>query len=112
MYEFLIVMFYSNKSVECGGGCPYEPNDYYNYYWMYDVEEMAVAKNPWEVRPYAYGVWDIPFIKNREWHRIIGGTVGTDGILYVALGHAGQVGEYDRPPLILTFDLGGKHRKR
>jgi hypothetical protein len=92
-------------SNECGGPCPYEPNDWYNYYWLYDVEEIANAANPWEPKPYAYGVWELPFVTDRELHTIIGATVGSNGILYVALANAGQIDIYDRPPLILTFQL-------
>lgn len=31
--------------------------------------------------------------------------MGDDGVLYVALANAGQVEDYNRPPLILTFKL-------
>ncbi len=39
-------------------------------------------------------------------HSIIGGTSNpADQVLYLALDRAGQVGDYDRPPLILAFKL-------
>ena len=99
------LLFGSSRSNECGGPCPYDPKDWYNYYWLYDVDDIANAGNPWEPKPYAYGVWELPFVTDREEHIVIGATVGTDGILYVALANAGQIETYDRPPLILTFQL-------
>jgi hypothetical protein len=68
------------------------------------VEDIANAGNPWEPRPYAHGVWELPYATDPASHRVIGATVG-DGVLYVALANAARVGTYDRPPLILTFDL-------
>ena len=62
---------------------------------------MAGAKTVWNARPYAYGIWDLPYVDDP---RIIGGTVDLDGgILYVA--NAGQIDLHDRPPLILSFKL-------
>jgi len=97
----------SNGNV-CGGPCPFEPDDYYNYYWLFDVDDIQNTSNTWAPRPYEYGEWKLPveFVTNPSSHLIIGGTVDDDGgLLYVALSNAAQVGNYDRPPLILTFEL-------
>jgi hypothetical protein len=102
---FLLILFVACRAL-CGGPCPYDPSDWYNYYWLYDVEDIANADNPWEPQPYAYGIWELPYATDPGSHRVIGATVG-DGVLYVALSNAAQVGTYDRPPLILTFDLPG-----
>jgi hypothetical protein len=76
---------------------PYNASDWYNYYWLYDVKEIAGAKTVWNARPYTYGIWDLPYVNDP---RIIGGTVDVDGgILYVA------IDLHDRPPLILSFKL-------
>ena len=56
-------------------------------------------------QPYAYGIWDVPFDEGGR-HEVIGATLDTDTeTLYVALANAGQLGDYDRPPLILTYSL-------
>lgn len=89
----------------CGGPCAYEPDDYYNYYWLYDINDIVGAQNVWEPRPYDYGTWDVPYGDNEK-RLIVGGTMDEDhSILYVAVANAGQVGEWDRPPLIVTFQL-------
>jgi len=90
---------------ECGGPCPYGTDDYYNYYWFFDAAEILVADNVFDPQPYAYGVWEVPFDAGGA-HAVIGATLDPDGgILYVALANAAQLGEYDRPPLIITFAL-------
>ena len=39
-------------------------------------------------------------------HAVVGATIDPQaGTLYVALGKAGQLGDYDRPPLIITYAL-------
>ena len=89
----------------CGGPCPYGVDDYYNYYWFFDVQEILDAPFPHSPRPYQYGIWDIPFDDNGK-HNVIGGTYDPiDSILYVVLANAGRVGEDDRPPLIVAFDV-------
>lgn len=103
------------NGVPCGGPCPYLLNDYDNYYWMYDIDDILAAENVYDPIPYAYGVWDIPYdrptttTKNNGapgLHRILGGAMDdTAGILYIALEGAGKVNEFDFPPLIVTFAL-------
>ncbi|MBU1221913.1 hypothetical protein KKF34_10975 [Myxococcota bacterium] len=89
----------------CGGPCPYDPDDVYNYYWLFDVDEILAAENLFDPRPYAYGIWELPF-DDAGHHRIIGATLDDEtGTLYIALANAGQVGDYDRPPVILVYTL-------
>ncbi len=87
----------------CGGYCSYDPDDNYNYYWLYDVDTILDAENVSEPRPYAFGKLSLPFDDGGE-HRIIGASVDNiNNTLYIALEAAGQVGDFDRPPLILTY---------
>ena len=89
----------------CGGYCSYAASDNYSYYWLFDLDEILAAGSPSEPRPYAYGRWDVPF--GSPGRVVIGGAFDSAGrVLYVALSNAGQVGTYDRPPLILTFRVG------
>ncbi|MBW2458913.1 MAG: hypothetical protein JRI68_30720 [Deltaproteobacteria bacterium] len=90
---------------ECGGPCAYGPEDYYNYYWLFDVEEILAADNVFDPQPYDYGIWEVPFDDGGQ-HPVIGATFDPEGgVLYVALGNAGQIGDYDRPPVIVTYAL-------
>ncbi|NOY91939.1 MAG: hypothetical protein GXP55_12150 [Deltaproteobacteria bacterium] len=87
----------------CGGPCPYTAGDRYNYYWFFDVDEILAAENVYDPRPYAYGKWTVPFEDGGK-HRVIGASFDpATSTLYVALQGAAQVGDYDRPPLIVTF---------
>ena len=89
----------------CGGYCAYNADDYYNYYWLFDVQEIIDAVKPYDIQPYAYGALPVPFDDNGA-HRIIGGTFDDgNGILYLSLSGAGQVGVCDRPPLIVAFRI-------
>jgi len=89
----------------CGGYCSYEAADNYNYYWLFDVKEILNATQVYDIQPYAYGRLSVPF-DNQGKNRIIGGTFdpGT-GMLYLSLRGAGQVGKYDRPPLIVGYQV-------
>lgn len=92
----------------CGGPCAYDPDDYYNYYWLFDADEISNAENVWDPRPYEYGIWELPsqFITSASSNLIKGGSLDeANGVLYVALANAAQVGAYDRPPLVLTYGL-------
>ncbi len=87
----------------CGGPCPYTAGDSYNYYWLFDVDEILAATDVYDPRPYDYGKWSVPYDDGGR-HKVIGATFDpAKRVLYVALGNAAQVGDYDRPPLILTF---------
>lgn len=89
----------------CGGPCAHGADDYDNYYWLFDLEEILAADSPSAPQPYDYGAWDVPF-DDQGSHRIIGGAWDpTEGVLYLSLGGAGQVGTYDRPPLIVAHRL-------
>lgn len=89
----------------CPGPCPYGVDDRYNYYWLFDVDEILAADSPHDPRPYDFGVWEVPFDDGGA-HPISGATFDAEGgVLYLALDNAGQVGTYDRPPLIVTYTL-------
>lgn len=89
----------------CGGPCAYGADDSYNYYWLFDLQDILTADHVYDPQPYAYGIWEVPFDDGGH-HKVIGATLDpAAGILYVALANAGQLGDYDRPPLILTYRL-------
>lgn len=100
------------NGVACGGPCPFLLNDYDNYYWMYNIDDILAAENVYDAIPYAYGIWNIPYDRSSTTagqpglNRILGGTIDNDaGVLYIALEGAAKVSDYDFPPLIVTFAL-------
>jgi len=89
----------------CGGYCAYDRDDYYNYYWFFDLNDIVGAANPWDPRPYAYGRWSLPFDGQGRFGISGGAFDPEEKVLYLSLSNAGQRGEYDRPPLILGYRL-------
>jgi hypothetical protein len=88
-----------------GGYSSYAARDNYNYYWLFDIDEILAAGNAYDPRPYAYGRWSVPFDEGHK-HPILGGTFDPSrGILYVSLAGAGSVGEYDYVPLIVAYKI-------
>jgi hypothetical protein len=97
----------SNGNV-CGGPCSYDSSDKYNYYWLFDINDMLDADKPWLVKPVSFGKWSHPYDKNGA-HGIIGGTYDDEkNILYLALSGAGKIGSYDTPPLIISYKVIAK----
>ena len=89
----------------CGGYRPYRHDDVSNAYWMFDVNEILAADDVHLPRPDAYGIWDVADDAGR--HPVIGATFDPgESLLDVALGNAGQVDTYDRPPLIVVYAIG------
>lgn len=97
----------SNGNV-CDGGCSYEIDDKYNYFWIFDVNDMLEADEPWLVQPISYGKWSHPY-DNGGANQIIGGTYDDEhNILYLTIYGAGQTGDFDRPPLIISYQIKAK----
>jgi hypothetical protein len=89
----------------CSGPCSHDSLDIYNYFWMFDVNDMLKADKPWLVRPISYGKWSHPYDKSGT-RGVLGGTFDdVNNILYLAISGAGQTGTYDRPPLIISYKI-------
>jgi hypothetical protein len=92
----------------CGGPCSYESSDIYNYFWMFDINDVLNADEPWQVSPISYGKWSHPYDKSGS-RGILGGTFDEQtSTLYLALEKAGQTRTYDRPPLIISYQIKAK----
>ena len=100
----------------CGGPCSLVAADNYNYYWLWDVNDMLAVKNgekfPYEVRPYKYGEFNIPFqtdVRNNnatQMHAISGATFDYEkGLLYITIGGADSRGAYSANPVIVAYKI-------
>ena len=97
-----------NNGNECDGGCAFEIDDVYNYFWIFDIDDMLEADKPWLVRPISYGKWSHPY-DNGGTKQVIGGTYDDENkILYLSISEAGRTGDFDRPPLIISYQLKAK----
>lgn len=93
----------------CGGYCAPMSNDYYQYYWLWDMQDLVDVKNgliiPYDVRPYDYGELATPF---QNGNRQIGGASfdSENGILYLSIQKADrEQGTYSNPPVIVAYSF-------
>jgi hypothetical protein len=100
---------------KCGGPCPYDPADIFNYYWLWDINDFVKVLNgdllPHEVRPYDYGKFYTPFQFDRDtkepaFYEIGGATYDAgNSDLYVTLQNRGRAGNFDAPPMFLKYHV-------
>jgi hypothetical protein len=92
----------------CGGYCSYDSSDNYNFFWIFNIDDILSADNPWNAQPISYGKWSHPY-DNGGVHKIRGGAFDSStNVLYLTLAGAGKVGPYDSPPLILSYKITAK----
>ncbi len=99
----------------CPGPCSYDPDDYYNYYWLWDINDLLAVKNgslqPYEVRPYDYGVFNAPFQENinsgtPRHNPIIGGSYDpAAGLLYLTIGGGESTSRFGFKPLVIAYKI-------
>jgi hypothetical protein len=98
-----------DDGTECGGYCAPLANDYSQYYWLWDVNDMLAVKNgtkqPFDVRPYDYGILATPFESYA--HQIGGGDFDpASGLLYLTIQRADTAqGTYANPPVVVAYQI-------
>lgn len=90
----------------CPGHCTKDPEDYYNYYWLWKLSDLEKAVNgesePHTIRPYDFGVFDTIGSKAS----FGGGHYNPEtGRLIISLRGGDDVSRYARPPLFLVYDV-------
>ena len=93
---------------QCGGPCPFDADDYYSYYWAWDIADLLRVKLglalPHSLQPYEHGKFPLPTsFKGLA----IGGADYDEEQrkLYISLTKGDTLGKYARPPLFLTYKL-------
>lgn len=87
-----------------GGYASYREADNYNYFWLFDISRINEQENKWDNEPISYGKWSHPIDG-----KVLGGAFDEKADrLYLTIQNAGQVGQYDRPPLIITYKITSK----
>lgn len=99
-----------DNGVECGGYCAPQADDYYHFYWLWDVNDLVAVKNgekqPHEVRPYASGEFVSPFAGDEAQ---LGGASfdPATGRLYITAQKADRAqGEFANPPVVMVYKVG------
>ncbi|MGA7304245.1 MAG: hypothetical protein WBW88_05200 [Rhodothermales bacterium] len=91
----------------CGGYCAPDADDYYQYAWFWDVNDlMAVKKgtmNSYDVEPYWYGAFPTPFENGT--HEIGGGAYDpVTGYIYLTIQKGDrEQGTYANPPVVVVY---------
>ena len=101
-----------DNGYQCGGPCPYEASDVYNYYWLYDVNDMISvvqgSLEPHQVRPYEYGEMKLPFQDQGGTPRLVIGASfnQTNNMLFLMLGNADRLqSQYESGPLLIGYSI-------
>jgi hypothetical protein len=102
-----------NNGNQCNGFCAADYDDYYNYYWLFDVRDLLEVKQgkmkASDIRPYDYGILDAPFqdqndISKRNYYPIRpvrGGDFDHNtNTLYLVLG-----GPIHKQQIIIAYDI-------
>ncbi len=101
-----------DRDYNCPGPCANDRFDYYNYYWLFNLDDLIAVKNgkmqPHEVRPYEYGEFPAPFqtsdyIKSLESaiRPIRGGDFdASNKTLYLVLGGPSQ-----EEQIVITYEV-------
>ena len=95
----------------CPGYCSNLKADQSNYYWLWDVKDLASVKNRRKIsssiKPYAYGKFDVPYQTNGTVNRIGGASFDevTGTLLFSVLMADNEQGENTNPPIIAGYQL-------
>ena len=99
-----------DNGIECGGYCAPQADDYYHFYWLWDVNDLVAVKNgemeAHAVRPYASGELITPFAGAEPQ---LGGASfdPTTGRLYITAQKADRAqGEFANPPVVMVYKVG------
>jgi hypothetical protein len=100
-----------NNGDLCGGYCSYDAEDNYNYYWLWDLDDLVAVKNgslsPNRIKPYESGELNLPFQRNDELIRVGGASFDpVRELLYISLLKANNtLGQYNNPPVIVAYRI-------
>lgn len=96
------------KTKPCKGGCPFDPTDGYNYFWIYHADDILSANEPHEPKPISYGKWSHPYDESGT-RSVVGGAFDdTKNILYLTISEAGKVNDFSYHPLIIAYQINLK----
>lgn len=98
----------------CGGPCAKVAGDRYNFYWLWDINDMIAVKNgqlpPYALKPYDYGELTLPFerLSSDEGPNLMTGAYyeSKSQNLYILLGEADRLqSQYEPTPILLKYEI-------
>jgi len=99
---------------ECGGACPYVASDIYNYYWLWDVDDLIKVQQgllkPHALEPYDYGRLELPFQNQPVFAKprlMIAAHYNYENqAVYFMLGDADSLqNQYESAPVLLKYSI-------
>lgn len=100
----------NDNGYTCGGYCTYIASDNYNYYWLWDMNDLLEVRDgqreSHDIQPYDYGKFDVPFqVSSLGFNPIGGGSFdATTNTLYFAVKEANaNWAQYQNPPVVVAF---------
>ncbi len=100
-----------NNGNLCGGYCSYAAEDNYNFYWLWDMDDLEKAErgsiHPDNITPYEYGRFELPFQTDAVLNPIGGASFDASrNLLYISLLKANnEVGEFHNPPVVVAYKI-------
>lgn len=92
---------------KCGGVCAYDPADYYNYYWVFNMYDILNAKDPWQPKPYKWGKLNLgiaeDIIQLGQSKGLIRGVDYDGEYLYLNINHGDTEISYKPLPVLLKY---------
>jgi hypothetical protein len=75
---------------KCNGPCAFKHKDYYNYFWIFDVNDFVKVQEgqmkPWDLKPAKHGKLTMPFAPKNGTKNVIGADFDqVTGRLYIML---------------------------
>jgi len=86
-------------------------SDNYNYFWLYNVNDIIGATNPYDPKPFSFGKWSHPFdnATTDSLNRVSGAVFDdVNSRLYLTLNNGARLGQNDYVPLIIAYDISAK----
>jgi len=96
---------------KCGGPCAFDPKDYYNFYWIFDVNDFVAVKNgkkkSYELLPINYGKLQLPFAPSNKTRNIVGADFNENSeTLYIMLKDVDHTqSQFERAPVMLAYKI-------
>jgi hypothetical protein len=107
-------MGYKAKQIDgtkCAGPCAYDPKDYYNFYWIFDVNDFIDVQDgrklPHQLQPVEYGKLQLPFAPHNNTENIIGADFDEKNeVLYIMLKNVDNTQSiYEKAPVMLAYKI-------
>jgi hypothetical protein len=96
---------------KCDGPCAFDQNDYYNYFWIFDVNDFLKVQDkkikPWDLKPIKHGKLTLPFAPQNNAKNVIGADFDeVTERLYIMLENVDKSqSRFEAAPVMLVYEM-------